>query len=188
MQTLIQDLRYGARMLVKNSGFTLIAIITLALGIGANTAIFSLTNALVLRPFDFPDLDRLVTVSGTMPQQGSGFFGLAPADYADLRRQQTVFVDLAAYRQSNATLTGVGEPERVFAAEERLVGDQRLGRRGTGDPHAHGFARQGSEVRARLAMVSVGLEPIGAEGAGPKYPHGSAVPGVMPRSGSSASR
>ncbi|HEU0180063.1 MAG TPA: ABC transporter permease [Blastocatellia bacterium] len=113
MQTLWQDLRYGARMLWKNQGFTTIAVITLALGIGANTAIFSLTNALVLRPFDFPDLDRLVMVYGTMSQQGSEFYGMAPADYADLRRQQSAFVDLAAYQQSNATLTGVGEPERV---------------------------------------------------------------------------
>jgi putative ABC transport system permease protein len=113
MQTLLQDLRYGARMLLKNPGFTLIAMLTLSLGIGANTAIFSLTNALVLRPFDFPDLDRLVVVSGTMPQQGSEAYGMTPADYADLRRQQASFVDLAAYQQSNATLTGVGEPERV---------------------------------------------------------------------------
>jgi putative ABC transport system permease protein len=113
MQAFIQDLRYGARMLLKNPGFTLIAMLTLSLGIGANTAIFSLTNALVLRPFDFPDLDRLVMVSGTTPQQGGEFYRMTPADYADLRRQQTAFVDLAAYQQSNATLTGVGEPERV---------------------------------------------------------------------------
>jgi putative ABC transport system permease protein len=113
MQTIWQDLRYGARMLLKNSGFTLIAVITLGLGIGANTAIFSLTNALLLRPFDFQDLDRLVVVSGTMPQQDGRFYRVAPADFADLRRQQTVFADLAAYRQSNSNLTGVGEPERV---------------------------------------------------------------------------
>jgi putative ABC transport system permease protein len=113
MNTLLQDLRYGARMLWKNPGFTLIATLALSLGIGANTAIFSLTNAIVLRPFDFPDLDRLVMVSGTTPQQGSEFYGVTPADYADLRRQQTAFVDMAAYQQSNATLTGAGEPERV---------------------------------------------------------------------------
>src|SRR5262245_27697234 len=111
--SLWQDLRYGVRMLWKNPGFTLIAMLTLSLGIGANTAIFSLTNALVLRPFDFPDLDRLVMVSGTMAQQGSEVYGMTPADYADLRRQQTAFVDLAAYPQSSATLTVVGEPERV---------------------------------------------------------------------------
>ncbi|HEY6402309.1 MAG TPA: ABC transporter permease, partial [Blastocatellia bacterium] len=113
LEGLWQDLRFGARMLLKNPGFTLVAVIMLALGIGANTAIFSLTNALVLRPFDFPDLDRLVMVSGTMLQHGSASYGMTPADYADLRRQQTAFVDLAAYQQSSATITGVGEPERV---------------------------------------------------------------------------
>jgi putative ABC transport system permease protein len=134
MQSLWQDLRYGARMLLKNPGLTLIAVTTLALGIGANTAIFSVTNALLLRPFDFHDLDRLVTVSGTLPQQGSGFYWMAPADFADLRRQQTVFADVAAYRQSNSNLTGAGEPERVHNFEvlagffRLLGGEAALGR------------------------------------------------------------
>ena len=129
-----QDLRFSARMLRKQPGFTVIAVLTLSLGIGANTAIFSLTNALVLRPFDFPDLDRLVVVSGTMPQQGSEFYGMTPADYADLRRQQTSFVDLATYQESDATLTGVGEPERVQSVKvaasffRLLGGEAALGR------------------------------------------------------------
>src|SRR5262249_38180937 len=71
LETLFQDLRYGMRTLLKNPGFTLIAVITLALGIGANTAIFSLTSALVLRPFDFYDLDRLGGVDEKAPQQGN---------------------------------------------------------------------------------------------------------------------
>jgi len=129
-----QDLRFGARMLMKNPGFTLIAVITLALGIGANTAIFSVTNALVLRPYDFHDLDRLVSVFGTMPQQGDDISLMAPADFADLRRQQTIFADLAAYRQSNSNLTGAGEPERVQNFEvsagffRLLGGEATLGR------------------------------------------------------------
>src|SRR5262245_37114527 len=117
MQTLWQDLRYGARMLLKKPGFTLIAVITLALGIGANTAIFSLTNAILLRPFDFHDLDRLVSVYATAPQQSNDLSLMAPADFADMRRQQTVFADLAAYRWSSLNLTGAGEPERVQGAE-----------------------------------------------------------------------
>jgi len=121
-------------MLLKKPGFTTIAVITLALGIGANTAIFSLTNALVLRPFDFPDLDRLVSVFGTMPTQGGNLSGIAPADFADLRRQQTVFADMAASRWSNSNLTGAGEPERVRNVEVtasffRLLGKEvALGR------------------------------------------------------------
>src|SRR5687767_9408945 len=114
LETLFQDLRYGVRMLLKIPGFTLIAVITLALGIGANTAIFSLTSALVLRPFDFHDLDRLVWVYETAPQQDNFFSGVSPADFADLRRQQKVFSNLAAFRLSNSNLTGVGDPERVW--------------------------------------------------------------------------
>ena len=134
LETLVQDLRYGARMLLKNPGFTLIAVITLALGIGANTAIFSLTSALVLRPFDFHDLDRLVWVYETAQQRGNDFSGMAPADFADLRRQQTVFAGLAAFRMSNSNLTGGGEPERLWNFEvtpgffRLLGGEAALGR------------------------------------------------------------
>jgi putative ABC transport system permease protein len=117
LETLFKDLRYGVRMLLKNPGFTSVAVITLALGIGANTAIFSLINALVLRPFDFHDLDRLVSVYGTTTQQSYFFSGMSPADFADLRRQQKDFAELAAYRLSNSNLTGVGEPERVRNSE-----------------------------------------------------------------------
>ena len=107
IETLFQDLRYGVRMLLKNPGFTLIAVITLGLGIGANTAIFSLINSLLLRPFDFHDLDRLVCVYETAPQQDNFLSDISPADFADLRRQQKNFADLAAFRLSNSNLTGV---------------------------------------------------------------------------------
>jgi putative ABC transport system permease protein len=134
LKTFFQDLRYGVRMLLKNPGFTLIAVVTLALGIGANTAIFSLTSTLVLRPFDFHDLDRLVCVYETAPQQSYFFSGMSPADFADLRRQQKGFAELAAFRLSNSNLTGVGEPERVRNTEVtagffRLLGvEAALGR------------------------------------------------------------
>src|SRR5262245_30956409 len=134
LETLVQDLCYGARMLLKNPGFTLIAVITLALGIGANTAIFSVTSALVLRPFDFHDLDRLVWVYETAAQRGNDFSGMAPADFADLRRQPKGFAGLAAFRMSNSNLTGGGEPERVWNFEvtagffRLLGGEAALGR------------------------------------------------------------
>jgi len=134
METLVQDLRYGMRMLLKTPGITTIAVLTLALGIGANTAIFSLTSALVLRPFDFQDMDRLVWVYETAPQQGNFPSGVSPADFADLRRQQKVFANLAAFRLSNSNLTGVGEPERVWNSEvtaeffRLLGGEAGLGR------------------------------------------------------------
>src|SRR5499426_591668 len=134
LETLLRDLRYGARMLLKNPGFTLIAVITLALGIGSNTAIFSVTSAILLRPFDFHDLDRLVWVYETAPQQGNYLSGMSPADFADLRRQQKAFAGLAAFRLSNSNLTSGGEPERVRNSEVtaeffRLLGfEATLGR------------------------------------------------------------
>jgi predicted permease len=112
---MIQDLRYGVRMLLKNPGFTLIAILTLALGIGANTAIFSVVNAVVLKPLPYHDPDRLMTV-----WEDASFMGLpdvvpAPANYADWRAQNQVFEEMAALNFGSFSLTGDGEAEKVMA-------------------------------------------------------------------------
>ncbi len=155
MHMLWQDLRYGARMLLKTPGFTLIAVITLSLGIGANTAIFSVTNALVLRPFDFRDLDRLVNVFGTTPQQGDEISGMAPADFADLRKQQSAFAELAAYRQSNVNLTGVGEPERVQSFEVTAGFFRMLGVEAV--PGRAFLPEEEQAGRNRVAVLSYGL-------------------------------
>jgi putative ABC transport system permease protein len=113
MQTLWQDLSYGARMLMKNPGFTLIAVLTLSLGISANTAIFSVVNALLLKPLPFENLDRLVAVRESLPNQGLKAIAVAPADFVDWRSQNTVFQQMAAYRIRDTTITGTGEPELV---------------------------------------------------------------------------
>jgi putative ABC transport system permease protein len=114
MQTMWQDLRYGARMLLKKPGFTVIAVVTLALGLGANSAMFGLIDSLLFRPLLFKDMDRLVMVWGSLPQ---GEFlrrlGSSPADFSDFREQQHVFEQLAAIRWEDLTLTGTGEPEHV---------------------------------------------------------------------------
>jgi putative ABC transport system permease protein len=116
MENLLKDVRYGLRMLAKNPGFTLIAIITLALGIGANTAIFSVVNALLLKPLPFENLDRLVAVRESLPQQGLKATAVSPADFNDWRDQNTVFQEIAAYRVKDTTITGAGEPELVRGA------------------------------------------------------------------------
>src|SRR5215475_2653619 len=109
-----QDLRYGARILRKKPGFTLIAAVTLALGIGANSAMFGLIDALLLRPLPFKDMGRLAVVSSTLPQSGPiGRFGTSPADFVDFREQQQVFEHLAAHQWAEVNLTGGAEPERV---------------------------------------------------------------------------
>lgn len=112
MHSLWQDLRYGARMLLKNPGVTAIAVLTLALGIGANTAIFSVVNAVMLRPLPYNNPDRLVALWEDVP--GKGRWRTAPAAFFDWKNQNTVFEDIAAYGGSTLTLTGAGEPEQLL--------------------------------------------------------------------------
>src|SRR5262247_4550756 len=113
MQTLWQDLRFGARMLMKKPGFTAIAVLTLALGIGANTAIFSVVNAVLIKPLPYLKEPRLVFIeSGDKQANPREYFGASPADFWDWRAQSRTFQELAAYAPSDGfTLTGVERPE-----------------------------------------------------------------------------
>jgi putative ABC transport system permease protein len=113
MQTIWQDMRYGARMLFKKPGFTLIAVITLALGIGANTAIFSVVNAALLRPLPYEDSERLVVLYETNPQLGRDEIEVSYPNFVDLRAQSQSFEQLAAYLTSGMVLTGKDEPAGV---------------------------------------------------------------------------
>ena len=113
MSTLLQDLKYGLRMLAKSPGVTAVAVLALALGIGANTSIFSVVNALLLHPFPFDRLDRLVAVWETAPKQNEDHIALAPADFRDWREQSHSFQELAAGHGWEVNLTGTGAAERV---------------------------------------------------------------------------
>jgi putative ABC transport system permease protein len=117
MDTLLQDIRYGIRGFVKRPGFTIIALMALALGIGANTAIFSLVNAVLLRPLPFAEPSRLVWVFGNI-RNGSNRASVAPLDFLDFRQQNTTFEQFAASFSVPLplNLTGTGEPERLSAA------------------------------------------------------------------------
>ena len=117
MQTLWQDLRFGARMLMKKPGFTLIVILTLALGIGVNTAIFSVVNAVLLKPLPYLKDPRLVFIeSGDKQADPREYFGASPADFWDWRASSQTLQQLAAYAPSDGfNLTGVERPE-VFAS------------------------------------------------------------------------
>src|SRR5690348_9147969 len=110
MSTLFQDVRYALRMLFKSPAFTLIAILTLALGIGANTAIFSMADAFLVHPISLPDANRLLMLS--LDQKSP----VSAADFLDLRTQSRSFDDVSAYRQDDINLTGGGTPERVFGS------------------------------------------------------------------------
>ena len=115
METLLKDIRYGIRGLVKRPGFTAIALVTLALGIGANTAIFSVVNAVLLRPLQFKDPEQLVIVWEDATFAGFPRNTPAPANYIDWKTQNQSFADMAATAESSFNLTGDGEPERVAA-------------------------------------------------------------------------
>ena len=113
--TFLQDLRFGWRMLRRVPGFTVIAVITLALGIGANTAVFSLADALLLHPLPFPQLDRLVTV---FVRYGNGSAGrnMSPADFRDYQQRTHSFENLSAYSSADFNISGGPTPERVSGA------------------------------------------------------------------------
>jgi putative ABC transport system permease protein len=115
LETLFQDLRFGARMLFKNPGFTLIAVVTLALGIGANTAIFSVINAVLLRALPYPEPERLVRFCEINPGRGWLDFAVSAPNFAAWRKQQSVCERLAAYQFNTLNFTGGGEPERASA-------------------------------------------------------------------------
>ena len=117
MGTLLQDLKYGLRMLAKNPGFTAMAVLTLALGIGANTAMFSVANAVLLEPLPYKDAGRLVTLWWTNTAWGSSAPGsVCDPDYVEWRTQNQVFEDMAAFRGMTSNLTGVGVPERLLGS------------------------------------------------------------------------
>ena len=119
MTNLLTDLRYAWRTLRKSPGFSLVAVVVLALGIGANTAIFSVVNAVLLRPIPYPEPDRLMRVWHTPPQKafpGMTRFSVSAANYEDWEKENHVFESMAIYGYRGFNLTGSGEPERVLGA------------------------------------------------------------------------
>jgi len=149
-----QDLRYGLRMLLRSPAFTSIAVLALALGIGANTAIFSVVNAVLLQPLPFRNPDQLVIIWENATHLGFPKNTPSPANFLDWQRQSTVFSGMAAMAPKNFNLTGSGEPERldgrrVSANLFDVLGVQpRLGR---------GFLPQDDTPGAHVVLLSNGL-------------------------------
>src|SRR6266403_5844532 len=111
MMSFWQDVRYGLRVLAKNPGFTAIAILTLALGLGANTALFSVVNGVLLNPLPFPDPDALLAVYS----QTSAFreSSISYPNFLDWHKDNKSFASLSAFRSEDYNMTGAGEPERL---------------------------------------------------------------------------
>ena len=116
MNTLLQDIRFGLRMLLKSPTVSIVATIALALGIGANTAIFSVVNAVLLRPLPFPDPDSLVSIFETDQRRGYNRGSHSYPNFFDLREQNTVFDRVASYYSGDFIMTGGGEPARLQGA------------------------------------------------------------------------
>jgi len=149
-----EDVRYGARMLVKGPGFTLVAVITLALGIGATTAIFSVVNAVLLRPLPFPEPERLATVWNIDRQEGGGEMAMTWPDFADMRAQNQSFAALAAFDERDLTLTGVGEAARLRGA---VVSSDLFPLLGVAPQVGRFFTADEEQPGARAVILSHGL-------------------------------
>jgi putative ABC transport system permease protein len=113
MRTLMQDVKFGAKMLAKSPGFSLIAVLALALGIGGNTAMFSFVNAWVLHPLTYPNSDRLLVLLGKNLKTGNTYNAIEPANFYDYQRETADFEEMCAWTPWTFNLTGSGQPERV---------------------------------------------------------------------------
>lgn len=148
-------MRFGVRMLIKQSGFTLIAVLTLALGIGANTAIFSVVNAVLLRALPYPEPGRLVRFWESNPVRGWLEFAASAPNFADWRKQQSVCEQLAAYEFNTLNFTGSGEPERVAALR---VTANLFSVLGVAPAHGRDFLPEDEQSgRNHVAILSDGL-------------------------------
>ncbi len=155
MGNLMQDVRYAVRMLLKNPGFTLVAVLAVALGIGANSAMFSVINAVLLRPLPYHEPDRLVTIWEESPERDMFEMPISFANFRDWEDQNHVFEYISAYTFTNLNLTGAGEPARLLAVRSSanlfsLVGPAPL----LGRPFLPEEDKEGAN---RVVILSQGL-------------------------------
>jgi putative ABC transport system permease protein len=188
MDTLLQDVRYALRQFARRPGFTAIAVLSLAIGIGGNSLIYGLVDGLVLHPFPYPDPDRLVAVGLTFPKLSSNTTyveTMSPAEYADIRRSRA-FSQVAAFDLGNRNISGGDVPERVFTA---LLLDDPLPVLGMPAALGRGFTREelgpgGPRVAIishRLWQSRFGGDPGILERAIRIGGEAASVVGVMPR-------
>lgn len=149
-----QDLRYGLRMLAKNPGFTAVAVLALALGIGANSAIFSVVNTVLLRPLPYKNPEQLVMVWDEQTHLGFPKDTPSPANFLDWRQQNTVFTGMSALIESSFNLTGAGEPERL---DGRRVSANFFSLLGVEPQLGRSFVPEEDKPGTRVVILSYGL-------------------------------
>src|SRR5438105_5073641 len=154
MGDIAQDLRYGLRMLWKNPGFTIVAVLALALGIGANSAIFSVVNTVLLQPLPYKNPGQLVMLWENATHLGFPKDTPSPANFLDWRAQNTVFTGMAAMAQKNFNLTGVGEPERL---DGRRISSNMFDVLGVQPRLGRGFLPQEDTPGTHVVILSHGL-------------------------------
>ena len=152
METLFNDLRFGLRMMTRSPGFTLVALVTIALGIGANTAIFSVVNTVLLRPLPYTDPDKLVVLwerQEQIDQQSPSI-----PNFVDWRERNQSFEQLAIARRDNANLTGTSEPERLIA---RQVTANFFATLGVAPRIGRAFSSEEEQTKAPVVLISDSL-------------------------------
>lgn len=150
----LQDIRYALRQLRKSPGSAIVAVLTLALSIGANTTIFSVVNAVLLKRFSFPEADRLVTMRGVNPSRGWTDNPISPRWFAEWQKQNPVFASMAAFEQISFNLSGTGTPEEVAA--ERTTSNL-FSLLGVTPFLGRSFASDEMKADSRTAMLSYGI-------------------------------
>jgi putative ABC transport system permease protein len=196
-----QDIRYALRLLRKNPGFAAVAVLTLAIGIGANTAIFSITDAVLLRPLPYPDANRLIRIWQSEPQMGEGHLGAAPPEFAAYRDHTRAYSNLAGYQPESFDLTSDREPEhisgyavtaalfptlevqpligRIFSRQEELPGAQRVVVLSHRFWRAH-YAEDPHVIGALIRLNERAYQVIGVMPKGFTFPSTAATPGAPP--------
>src|SRR3989442_11396156 len=156
MDSLLRDVRHAARNLVRTPGFSLVTILTLALGIGANTAIFSVVNAVILRPLGYPQPDRLVYISSQFPALGFDQFWISPPELLEFQDRTRAFSIVGAFTTGQANLTAPDRPRRVNSA----AGTAALFHPLRVEP-LHGRTFQVPETRPNRALVAMPSDELG---------------------------
>src|SRR5499426_1480207 len=154
IETLFQDLRFGVRMLLKHKGFTVVATLTLALGVGANTAIFSVVNTVLLRPLPFQEADRLMMLGAVDARKDGGLSSISYPNCVDWRAQSGSFERLAAFRVRSFALTGSDEPVRLNGV---VASAELFALLGVSPSLGRSFRAEEDNAGASVVIISHGL-------------------------------